>query len=137
MKKSVWISFCGWAALASLLVVAGMSVVNGLTGVHVVPVGLGAVGLVVVFPAFGLWLLGTAVHRLRVGGAKMRAEAMVQAQRASTALRCAMCKQRVAVVRCINHSTELCPTCWGQHHAEGCAYAQLTDLPPAPRAVVR
>jgi hypothetical protein len=80
MKKSGWISFCGWAGIASVLVSIGASQVYHRGA------GLGAfavitfLAMVFALPCFGLWVLGSLVHKFRVSGARIQAQAFVEAK---------------------------------------------------------
>jgi hypothetical protein len=104
-------------------------------GPYPIPAALAPLAAVGCFPSFIVWALGSIWHHFRVGGARMQAEALVEAQQraslvplgavASGAYRatvpagvlvCGVCCGAPATVRCIGHGVLLCRTCWYAHH---------------------
>lgn len=150
MRKSGWISFCGWAAIASLLLSFASAQVYQ-RGAHAAAFSvITFLAVVLALPCAGLWLLGTIVHRSRARVARMNAEAIIAAQQRSNdakrgviavpAMRparageemrtqCSACNRTPVAVWCTAHQVWLCATCWNQHHVEGrCVYVQRIDL---------
>jgi hypothetical protein len=81
MKKSRWISFCGWSAFALVLFAITAAVLAKGEKVPPIPAEIAALALLAAVPAAGLWLLGSIVHKFRVSGARIQAQAFVDAQR--------------------------------------------------------
>src|SRR5215471_296115 len=83
MNKPRWISFCGWMALAALGVLVANILVN--YGEKASPyhgrAAVGGIALMAFVPLLVLWMFGSVVHRFQVGAAKIKAAAMVDAQR--------------------------------------------------------
>jgi len=138
MQKSVWVSFCGWAFIACLSFVAGAFLVDGIYHREplLIPPIVAGFAVWLSFPCFVLWALGSIVHRFRVGTAKMRAQALVEAQTkaglvapqsqtswkarhlpAGPSSMCAMCHVRPFIVRCTIDGALLCEECIGAHNA--------------------
>ena len=136
MTKSKWVSFCGWAVVACWGFLLGCFVmfIRNRPGPYPIPPFFWSVAFLLSFPFFFLWLLGSAVHRLRVGSAKIRATALVDAAKQAGITRwppattagpvkpsppslemCGQCKHVPAVVRCVVHGVMLCQTCWAVH----------------------
>jgi hypothetical protein len=84
----------------------------------------------VIMPAFGLWVVGSVIHRFRLGGARMRAQAMVEAQGAVAKPPCGGCGRALGVLICTRHHTVLCPTCMVTHQTVDCAYAEIRMAGP-------
>jgi hypothetical protein len=139
MKKSRFISFCGWAFLFLEGFAWGDALIYGFTSPHWAPFPrvFAAAALLLSIPCFLVWALGSIVHRFRVGGAKMRAQAMVEAlQKAGVGplaaphsagkptsvstglLVCGVCNRAPALVRCVEHSLLLCQSCWHEHNSQ-------------------
>jgi hypothetical protein len=85
MRKSYFVSFCGWAFLACQGIALGNAFIYAVSMPHVAPMSDHAVGVAVALsvPCLLVWLFGTIIHRFRAGTAKMRAQAMVDAQQAA------------------------------------------------------
>lgn len=137
MKKSAWVSFCGWAVVALGATELGIMAVDYRyrPGPYPLPPMLWGFLFLLCFPLAILWFLGTVIHRIRWSGAKMSAQAWVEAQ-AQAGIRppstpvtslaapsaiggdklCGMCRRRDAVVQCVAHRVLLCGDCWSQHH---------------------
>jgi hypothetical protein len=132
MKKSLWVSFCGWAVVGcfGFLVGAFVVFIRYRPGPYPIPPVLWSLAFLLSFPFFILWALGSIVHRVRVGTAKMHAAAMIEAQTkagvsplaALSALKrpplvgaaggqCALCVVRPAVVRRVADGMLLCSVC--------------------------
>ena len=130
MKKSGWISFCGWLTFGALLFVLACSVLAAIEPKPPIPASVPAMVALVIMPAFGLWVVGSLVHRFRVGGARMRAQAMVEAQGAVAKPPCGGCGRPLGVLICTRHHTVLCPTCMVTHQTVDCAYAEIRMAGP-------
>lgn len=141
MKKSRWISFCGWLSLALVLFVVSAGLLGSGRPVALIPRSVAGVALFVALPAAGLWVLGSLLHRFRVGGAKMYAQAMMRAQQQASEPGCGVCHKRAAVTLCRTHRVLVCGQCLSSHNRPECAYADVSVWPstlattPAPRAV--
>jgi len=136
MKKSGWISFCGWGAIALIFFGIACELLRNAETKGSLMAEVGFLAVVFAVPSFGLWALGTLVHRFRVGGAKLKAQAMVEAQARMAGRGCALCHKQAAVVVCTGHGLALCPSCWGRHHTEACTYSHVAAPAKAPVAMV-
>ena len=137
MNKSPWVSFCGWFFVGLIIFLVGTLAIDYRyrPGPYPIPAALQALALLGCFPSFGLWALGTVVHRFRMGAARMHAHALVEAQqkaglgplaqvlpggkRAAVPAQvngCEVCHQAAGLVRCLSHGTLLCSGCWDAHH---------------------
>ena len=137
MRKSGWVSFCGWASFGLVLFALSAAMLARGESHPPIPAAVAALALLLAVPAAGLWVLGTVVHRFRVGGARIKAQAFVEAQARAVGVVCRQCQKGHAVVTCTTHGVPLCPVCWGAHHKEGCSYSQLTVASKSPVAMVR
>jgi hypothetical protein len=136
VKKSLWVSFCGWAFLGCWSFVVGAVLVDSMPhrNPFLIPPVIVGVGIWLSFPCLIMWALGSIVHRLRVGSAKMSAAAIVEAQRKAGVLPvprmpaapklspvigpypvCTICAAAAAVVRCVACNMELCMSCFESH----------------------
>jgi hypothetical protein len=79
VRKSLFISFCGWMALVCAAVVLGVPLFEVTTGVKV-PVTVWPGFMFVAFWPFAfVWIVGTLVHRSRISRARIQAEAFAEA----------------------------------------------------------
>jgi hypothetical protein len=85
VKKSGWISFCGWAGIALVLLGVAASQFYGRGDGHGAFALLTFFSLVFAVPCFGLWALGSLVHKFRVSGARIQAQAFVEAKQRAAA----------------------------------------------------
>jgi hypothetical protein len=149
MKKPLWISFHGWASLTLFLFALTSAVLAKGQPFPPIPAAVAAAALLLAVPAFGIWLIASLVHRFRVSGARVKAEAFMEAQ-AKTGGRlgpvpavipggkraadpegpkmCGMCNRTPGVMRCLEHDLLLCRGCWAIHdstqHGSGAAAPQ-------------
>jgi len=160
VKKSGLISFCGWACIALVgFIVGSLAIDYGYRpGPYPIPRALSALALLGSVFFFIPWALGNIVHRFRLGTARMRAEALVEAQQRAGLVPlpavatggnrttapaavpvCGVCHRTPATVRCIQHRVLLCQTCWHTHilteHGAGMpsARSQQGILQPSTR----
>lgn len=137
MRKPTWITLVGWFAVACLLFAITASLMARGRMSAPIPAAVAALAMLVAVPSLGLWLLASLVHRVTVHGARVRAQAMVEAQTRASAPICAQCRKRIPTVACLNHGVQLCATCWADHQKSGCQYRALPVPPLTPVAMVR
>jgi len=150
MKKSAWISFCGWVLVALGSVVLGIMVIDKIwrPGPYPIPAGLAVILIFLCFPFGVLWFFGTIIHKIQWSGAQMKAKALPDEAQARaggpvaafptpstvenvpptpaagkrSSLTCQVCKTRSAALFCTAHGVPICMPDLDTHDTPHCVY---------------
>lgn len=136
MKKGTWVSAFGWACFACWLFALAAFVLARGTPTPPIPRALASLAVLASVPCFGLWALGTLVHKITMASARAHATELVKAQALAAGLVCRKCQRAPAVLRCQTHGLELCGACCQAHNQPGCQYGQVSQVVKPAMAVV-
>lgn len=137
MGKPRWVSFCGWFTVAVLLFTITAAILAAVSERPPIPAHTSAMAFLLALPALGLWVVGTLVHKWRASGARMQAEAIMQAQERMlgrgasgkampppmkparvgemTVARCGVCGRAPVSDYCKTHGVFICERCAPLH----------------------
>lgn len=137
MRKSRFISFCGWMCLFFGALGWGDAFIAGVSVRHqpALPAPLAVLFILFSGALALLWFLGTIAWGVRAAGARAVAKAAPEGRKVGApgvpapvavsaanpavpapAQLCGSCKRIPAMVRCVEHATFLCGACWEAHH---------------------
>jgi hypothetical protein len=79
VRKPRWISACGWFALVCIVTPFAIPLAEVLFHVYIPRTVIPGLMLVVFWPLFLIWILGTVIHRAQAHQAQLTAAALMKA----------------------------------------------------------